>query len=127
MITVHEFAAVDIAQDAAFAADGFADEKGFGFGMVEASGMELDELHVGDGGTGAIGHGDSVAGRDVGVGGIEVDFAAASGGEEDDGGEEGGDGIGIAVEGVGTEATILAWAAEFVTGDEVDREMIFED
>lgn len=84
MDVVHKLDALDGFEDAAFAADGFADEEGFGLGMVEAGGVELDKFHVGDGHACAVGHGDAVTGSDVWVGGIEVDFSAAASGQDGD-------------------------------------------
>ena len=71
-----------VAQDAAFAAHRLADEERFRLGMEQAGRVELDELHVGDGHARAVGHGHAVAGGDVGIGGVEIDLAAAAGGEE---------------------------------------------
>ena len=69
-------------EHAAFAAHRLADQKGLGLGMIEAGGMELDELHVGDRRAGALGHGHAVAGGDVRIGGVEIDLAAAAGGQQ---------------------------------------------
>jgi hypothetical protein len=44
--------------------------------------VELVELHVGDGGSGAVGHGDAVSRGDSGVGGVGVDLTGPSAGEE---------------------------------------------
>ncbi len=59
--------------------------------MKEAGGMKLDELHVGDRRARAVGHGHAVAGGDVRVGGVKINFAAAAGGEQDGAGGEGFD------------------------------------
>jgi hypothetical protein len=132
VITVHEGLAGGIAQNAAFAAHRFADEKGFGGGMIEAGGMELNELHIGHGGPRAIGHGDAVAGGDVGIGGVKIDFAAAAGGQEDKGGGEGLDPVCGFVKHISAQAavarrTLYALAArQLLGGDKVDGEMVFE-
>ena len=52
----------------------------------------------------AVGHGDAVAGRDVGVGGVEVDLAGAAGGEHGGARADRLDLAGRAVEHVGAEA-----------------------
>ena len=44
--------------------------------------MELHELEVADGGAGAVGHGDAVAGGDRRVGGASVHLPGAPGGED---------------------------------------------
>ena len=51
-------------------------------GMIKAGGMKLDELHVGHGRAGAIGHGHAVARGNVRVGGVKINFAAAARGQE---------------------------------------------
>src|SRR5438876_7021810 len=95
--------------------------------MVEAGGMELDEFHIGDGSAGAEGHGDAVAGRDVRVGGVEIDFAAAAGGQEGDRGGEGLDLAGGFVEHVSAETAVVASISESLTGEQVNGEVIFEN
>src|ERR1700691_2045435 len=44
--------------------------------------MKLDDLHVADFGAGAESHGDSIAGRDAGVGGVAIKLPQAAGGEQ---------------------------------------------
>src|SRR5207302_11376380 len=53
-----------------------------GLRMIEAGGVKLDELHVGDRHAGAVRHGDPVAGRDVRVAGVQVYLPGATGGEQ---------------------------------------------
>ena len=79
----HEARAVGQLEQAAFAAHRFGDEEGLGMGVVEAGGVELDEFHVGDPAAGAPAHGDAVTGRDVGIGGVEIDLARAARGQHD--------------------------------------------
>jgi hypothetical protein len=122
---VHEFNASDAFQNATFAADGFADEKGFCSRMVEAGGMKLDELHVCDGSARAIGHGNTVAGGDIRVGGIEIDFSATARRQEGDRRRERFNFAGSIIEYINAEATVVAHVAEFLAGDEIDGEMIF--
>ncbi len=112
VVIVDEGVAFFIDKDGAFASDGFGDEKGAGFGasgggVVEAGGVELNEFHVGDGGSCAPGHGEAVAGGGVGVGGVEVGFAASSGGEDDAGCLDGHDFVGLGVEGVDAEDAVV--------------------
>lgn len=88
IVFLHEFVALFIAENTSLAADGLGNEEGAclgasGGGVEEAGGVELDEFHVGDGGAGAPCHGDAVSGGAIWVGGIEVDFAAATCGEND--------------------------------------------
>ena len=49
--------------------------------MIQAGGVELVELHVGDPTAGTPGHCDAVAAGTVGVAGIEVGLARAAGGQ----------------------------------------------
>ncbi len=59
--------------------------------MEERRGVELDELHVGNGAFGAIDHCNAVAGGNEGICGGLVDCAYAAGGHYGDFGEEGVD------------------------------------
>jgi len=65
------------------------DEEVLRFGAEEAGGVELVELHVGDARPRPVGHCHPVAGRDVGVGGVQVDLSRAAGGQDRHPGEEG--------------------------------------
>jgi len=67
MVLFHESSAVLQAQDPSFTPDGLADQEGFRLRVVEASGMKLDEFHVGDDCPGTVSHSDAVARRDVRV------------------------------------------------------------
>ncbi len=83
MVFVHELHAIAILQNAALATDGFADQERFGFRVIKARGMELDEFHVGDARSGSIGHGHAVAGGDIRVGRVEINFSATARGQQD--------------------------------------------
>ena len=78
----HEPLAADVQEQGAFAAQSLGKEKAGGAGDVQGGGVELDELHVGDFGSGAPGERDAIAGGYIGVGGIEEDVAEAAGGQE---------------------------------------------
>src|SRR5262249_55098050 len=73
----------------------------------------------------AVGHRDAVAGRDVGVRGVDVDLAAAAGGEHGGARRYGLDLAGVLVEDVGAEARRLA--AVLGHRQEVDRDVIGDD
>ena len=62
--------------------------------------MELEELHVGDLGAGAIGQGDAVAGGDRGVGADLEELAGAAGGQDQEAAGELQLGVGAAVQGL---------------------------
>ena len=111
VVLLHESGAVAPAQDRPFAPDRFGDEKRLGMGMEQGGRVELHEFHVGDGGAGAVGHGDTVAGGHVGVAGVEIDLAGAAGGEEGDFGGKGLDRSLVDVEHMGAEAAVGLEAA----------------
>ena len=118
-------------QLAAFTAHGFGDEIAFGLGVVQAGGVELDELHVGHSASGAPGGGNAVAGGGVGVGGVEVHLARAARGQDGVGGVEGHDLVAHLVQCVHTLAAHgLAGAGQgaggAAVGDEVDQHVVFE-
>ncbi len=125
--TLHEGRAVGQAQDPAFAADGLGNEEGFGLRMIEAGGMELVELHVGHAAAGAPGHGDAVAGGGIGVAGIEIDLAGATGGQH-----HVPRGIGVhvvvtALQHVGAETAVRPAIPQLARGNEIHGDMVFAD
>jgi hypothetical protein len=75
-----------VEQHAALPADSLADEEraprvAAAVGArrrVEGCRVELHEFHVADSGAGAVGHGDPVTGRDLGVGGVGVHLSDAA-------------------------------------------------
>ena len=127
VVLPHELPARGIAEDAALAPDRLGDQEGLGPGMVEAGGMELDEFHVGDLGSGPPGHGHPVPGGDVGVGGVEVDLAAAPGGQRHLPGGEGARPAAAGVERVHAQAAVGTVAAQGACGDQVDRQVVLVD
>src|SRR5438046_6571355 len=50
--------------------------------MIEAGRMKLNKLHVRDGRACAISHRHTVAGRDVRIGGVEINLAATTRGQQ---------------------------------------------
>jgi hypothetical protein len=107
IVTFHERVAVGIHEAAAFAANRFRDEKILGGWVIEAGGVELDELQVGHGGAGAVSHGDAVAGGDVRVAGVQVDFARAAGGQQGNAGAEGLDPARLVIQHISATAVIF--------------------
>src|SRR5690606_199428 len=88
VVVGHEAVAVDVEEDAALAADGFADERSARAGDVEGRRVELHEGGVGDLRARAVGHGEPVAGGDGRVGRLAVDLPAPAGGEDGRGGPD---------------------------------------
>lgn len=111
---------------AAFAAYRFGDQKRFCLRMVEAGRVKLDEFHVGDAAASAPAHGDAVAGGDIRVAGVQVDLARAAGGEHGKAAGDGDDLVGVAIQNIAAEALIVI-ESQLVAGDQVDRDMVFED
>lgn len=82
VIILHEAVAVAIDEVAAFAADGFGDEGAACAGDVEGRGVELDHLHVLESRAGAVGHGVTIGGRDLGIGGLAEELTRPAAGED---------------------------------------------
>jgi hypothetical protein len=79
VLVLHEAVAVLVDQDGAFAAQGFS-EQGHGIGAGrEGRGVELDELQIHQTGTGPGGHGETIARGFLGIGGVEIELAQATG------------------------------------------------
>jgi hypothetical protein len=109
-------------EQAAFTAHRFTYQEGLGIRVVQAGRMELDELHVGDPAAGTPCHRDAVAGRGVGVGGVQVDLAGAACRQHRVAGGDGDDPAVLYV------LHIHADAAAVVAGrpDQVDRNVLFQ-
>src|ERR1700753_3003033 len=95
--------------------------------MIKTGGMELNEFHVGDLRAGAIGHGDAVTGGDVGIGGVEIDLAAAAGGKEDGAGGEGLNFAGGFIQHIRADTAVGAGLGELLAGDEVNGAMVLKN
>ena len=98
--------------------------------IVERGGMELHKLHILDAAACAVHHSHAVAGGGDGVGGGFIDVAQSAGGQNGGLGKVGVDGLGVAVEDVGTIALYVGGVfghthAEVVLGDEVDGVLVF--
>ena len=93
--------------------------------MVEAGGVELDELHVGYPTAGAPAHGDPVPGGTVGVGGKQVGLGRSAGSQRGEAAAYGHDAVGLDVEHVGPEAGITRFA-QAPCGDQVDGVVMFQ-
>ena len=87
--------------------------------------MELDELHVGDATTRPPGHGDAVAGGDVRIAGVQIDFAGAAAGEHRGAGAVCPHMSAFAVEHVGAQASVVVQTL-LGAGDEIYGQMRFQ-
>ena len=127
MVSIHEGHTFERFEHGAFPAHRLADEKGFSFGVEEAGGMELDELHVRHRRPSSISHGHAIARRDVRIGGIKVHLAATPGGQQ---GHRSGECLDLAagpVQHVNAEATIFSGRAELMAGHQINGKMVFKD
>ena len=127
---LHERPQGYVAQDGPLAADGFGDEGTASVGSLERRWMELDHFHVAYFGSRTIGHRDTIAGCDIGVGRELIDLAGTTGSQDDGIGGKRLDASGLRVEHMQPENTVFGGAdrtgAELGAGDEVDCEMMFE-
>ncbi len=124
VVAGHEGGAVAQPQDPALAAQGLADQERLRRRVIEAGRVELEELHVADPRADPVRHRHAVAGRDVGVGRVEVDLAAAAGGQHDRARDGGLDRAGFLIEQVGAEHRVRA--AVLGGGQEIDRHVVGE-
>jgi len=123
--TVHETAAIRQPKYSPFTAQCFGDQKGFGMGVEQTGGVELDELHVGHPAAGAPGHGDTVSGRDVRVAGVEVDLAGSAGCQNCRTGHEGLYLSAVAIENIGPTAAVVS-RCRAASGDQIHHVVVFE-
>jgi hypothetical protein len=121
VIVLHERHARRRAQNAAFAANGFADQKRLGGRVVEARRMKLHELHVGQRCARAVRHRHPVARGDVGIACVQVHLPGAAGGQERDVSEKTLNLAALLVEHVGSQRAILAAEAGAVHGHQIHR------
>ena len=69
---VHKSTAIRQPEHATFAPNRLGNQEGFGVRVVQAGGVELVELHVGNTATGPPGHGNSVSGSAVRIGSVAI-------------------------------------------------------
>ncbi len=93
--------------------------------MEQAGRMELDEFHVRHAAAGAPGHRDAVAGRGVGIRGVQIDLARAAGGEHRMRRLDGHGAAAFQVERIQTVAAAPR-QTQAVGRDQVDRVVVFE-
>ncbi len=82
VVALHEPFEIYVAQDAAFAAQCFGEQKPRRAFDGERGGMKLHKLHIRENGTGFVSDGHAVAGGDVGIGRLAVNLAEAAGGKQ---------------------------------------------
>ena len=121
----HETSPVPQPQETAFAAHCFGDQERLGIRVVQAGGVELDELHVLDPAAGAPGHGDAVARGGIGVGRVKVDLARATGGDHGVRRRERHDAILVQIQDVSSPAAVVV-QTELGSGHEVNDDVPLE-
>ena len=133
VVFLHELLTLLVAEHRSVASHGLGDKEARTVaGVIEGGGMELDEFHVLDRAFGTIDHRNAVARRYERIGCGLVDRSHAACGYEGDARQECVDFAGLRVEHIGSVAGDVGSAAcdnlaEMVLGDNLDREMMFED
>ena len=130
MEVLHEGPQGEVAQDRAFAAHGFRDQGTTTVRRFQGRRMELDHLHVTDFGARAVGHRDTVAGGDVGIGRELIDLAGAARRQHHRRGGEGFDASCLRVKHVQAKHPIFGGAdraeSQLGAGDQIDREVVLQ-
>ena len=122
----HEAGTVGQSQDAAFTAHGFRNQKRLRMRVIQAGGMELDELHVGNAAAGTPAHGNAIPGGGVRIGGVQIDLARASGGKHHMVGSDRFHAAACFVQTIQAK-TPVAGQAQFARGNQVHRHMVFQN
>ena len=131
VVFLHEFVAVAVFQYGTGTAHGFGDEEGRLLGgVVKAGGVKLHELQIFQHTACTMYHGYAVASRDDGCRRGGVYIAHAAGGQQGHLGQIGVYLVGLAVQGVGSEAVNVGCVfryplAQVVLGDDIDGELVF--
>src|SRR5262245_36803717 len=124
MMVLDETLTLCVEQNASFAANGLRNEKRLRLHMIKTSRMELNKLHVGNQSAGAPCHRHSIAGGDIGICRIEIDFPAATGGEHIDIAAQGFYLTGCLIQDVDSDATILHRIAQLSRSQKVHGHVI---
>ena len=95
--------------------------------MVKTGGMELNELHVGDTGAGAAGHGDTVTAGDVRIAGVEIDLATTSRRQQGDPRAEDFNLIRFLIQRITTKTADWAGQTDLPGSDQIDADHLFEN
>ncbi len=95
--------------------------------MIKTSGMELNELHVGDIASGTPGHSHPVAGSNFRICGIAINPSASACTENYPVRAKGYDFSALFVENINPETTGRGREAKFCRSDKIDGKMAFEN
>src|SRR5437868_2120701 len=94
--------------------------------MKKTGRVELNELHVCDRGAGPPGNRDAVAGRNVRIGGVEINLAATAGSQNDSIASNGLDRAGPVIEHVDAQGSIFSCKTELPGSDEIHRHVVLQ-
>ena len=126
VLMLHEGVARLVAEQGALAPECLADQVRLGLGVVQAGGVELEELHVGERGACPVRHRHPVSRRDVGIAGVQVDLARPSGGEESGARSEALHVSILDIEHVGAESAIRARQPRAAGRQQIDGAVVFQ-
>ena len=91
--------------------------------MVQNGRVKLNELHVGDFGSGTVCHGDTRTAGDIGIAGVQINFARTAAGQRCGVTEEGQDLAGAGIQRVEADTTVRPGYFEPFGRDKVDGTM----
>ena len=133
IVFFHESMACGIHQNAAFPPDRFGNQKILGIRMIEAGGVKLNKFQIGNGGAGTVAHGDAVAGGNIGIAGVKIDFSGAAGCQKGDLGFKSMDLAGETVQNIGAATKSFMGCGHQSAfhsrgaGNQINGNMIFDD
>ena len=93
--------------------------------VIQTGRMKLHEFQIGDPATRAPGHRETIAGRRIGIGRVEIDFARTAGGEHRMAGRKGLDLIGDLIQRIHAMNLALL-SARMTPRNQVDRDVLLE-
>src|SRR5437764_116027 len=93
--------------------------------MVETGWMKLHKFHIGEGRAGAVSHGHAVTAGDIGVGGIQIDFAGSSGSQKGSAPSQKGQDLAASnIQHIGADTVVRRWVSKFFCCNEINGDVI---
>ena len=126
IVAVHKAVTFFVYEDRALASNRLRNQEGTRFGMIQAGGMKLDELHVGDARASSPGHRQPVSRGNGRICRVEINFTAAAGGQHNAIAAQSEDLAACLVEHVNAKGTVLAGETEFAQRDQIHRHVMFQ-
>ena len=115
---VHKSTAIRQPEHATFAPNRLGNQEGLGVRVVQAGGVELVELHVGNTAPRPPGHGNSVSRSAVRIGGIAIRLGGAAGSDDGEPGSKQFHMIVFEIQDVGADATV-AGKCKLAVGNQI--------